>query len=390
MKIVFLSHTPRNYLFKVGSYHLSNHLADLGHDVLYIPSPLSLFHFLNIPMLGDSDYRNVIQSRMRTLVPLRDSHNVTNVTPFVLTPFNKGVFDRPEIPMNQWFTFNRIDKKIKALGFAKADLVIQDKAGLFFMRRFINAHSWIYRATDDYSNMSGGPGQHSIQTLEQEICDFADRVLVTSEPLKQLFWERYGVESSILRNGVEASHFTGRHQEPDEYAMISAPIILYVGSLDQRFDHQLLIETARQSPNLHYMIVGPGSKNSIPDDIENITVLGPKPYAQIPAYMQHADIGILPLKLTDANHARSPMKIYEYGLSGLPVVSTPLRELKNRNEHFITFAKDPQHFHEQIMYCLDHKDTLAVLAKESAGKHSWRSITLQLLDLTTSKPSGAA
>lgn len=388
MKIVFLSHTPRNYLFKVGSYHLSNHLADMGHDILYIPSPLSLFHFLNLPKLGDSDYRNNIQSRMRALTPFLDSYNVTNVTPFVLTPFNKGLFDRPEIPMDQWFTFNRIDKKVKALGFEKADLVIQDKAGLFFMRKFINAHSWIYRATDDYSSMSGGPGQQSIQTLEQEICNFADRVLVTSEPLKQLFWERYDVEASILRNGVEASHFIGRHQKPEEYAMVSSPIILYVGSLDQRFDHHLLIETARQSPDLQYMIVGPQSKKNILDKIKNITVLGPKPYAQIPAYMQHADVGILPLKLTDANHARSPMKIYEYGISGLPVVSTPLRELKNRNEYFINFAKDPQHFHEQIMYSLDHKDKLAVLAKESADKHSWRSITQQLLDLTTSNASG--
>ncbi|SHE43337.1 Glycosyltransferase involved in cell wall bisynthesis [Fodinibius roseus] len=390
MKIVFLSHTPRNYLFKVGSYHLSNHLADLGHDVLYIPSPLSLFHFINIPMLGDSDYRNVIQSRMHTLTPLRDSDKVTNITPFVLTPFNKGVFDRPEIPMNQWFTFNRIDKKIKALGFDKADLVIQDKAGLFFMRKFINAQSWIYRATDDYSGMSGGPGKQSIQMLEQKICDFADRVLVTSGPLQQLFRERYGVEASILRNGVEASHFTGRHQKPEEYTGVSAPIILYVGSLDQRFDHHLLIETARQSPDFHYMIVGPQGKKNIPDDIENITILGPKPYAQIPAYMQHAEVGILPLTLTEANHARSPMKIYEYGISGLPVVSTPLRELKNRNEHFITFAKDSQHFHEQIMYCLDHKDKLAALARDSADKHSWRSITQQLLDLTTSNSSGVA
>ncbi len=228
MKIVFLSHTPRNYLFKVGSYHLSNHLADMGHDVLYIPSPLSLFHFLNIPKLGDSDYRNNIQSRIRTLTPFLDSYNVTNVTPFVFIPFNKGIFDRPEIPMDQWFTFNRIDKKIKALGFDKADLVIQDKAGLFFMRKFINAYRWIYRATDDYSSMTGGPGQQSIQTLEQEICDFADRVLVTSEPLQQLFCERYDVEASILRNGVEASHFTGRQRKPEEYATVSSPIILYV------------------------------------------------------------------------------------------------------------------------------------------------------------------
>lgn len=383
MKIAFLSHTPRNYLFKVGSYHLSNHLAGMGHEVLYIPSPLSLFHFLNIPKWGDEDYRNVIKSRLQTLQPYLDSHKVISLTPFVLTPFNKGIFDRAAIPMNQWYTFNRVDKKVIDLGFEEIDLVIQDKPGLFFMRKFIHAESWIYRATDDYSNMGGGPGLESIQALEQKICDFSNQVLVTSEPLQQLFAERYNVRASILRNGVEASHFMSEHTRPAEYASISKPIILYVGSLDRRFDLELLIETARHSQDLQYIIVGPQSKENIPGHIDNITALGPRPYEQVPAFMQHADVGILPLKLTDANHARSPMKIYEYGICGLPVVSTPLRELKNRNEGFITFAKDAAHFYNQIKYCLLHKDKLASLARESSQNHSWNSITHQLLELTT-------
>ncbi|HLR33098.1 MAG TPA: glycosyltransferase [Fodinibius sp.] len=381
MKIVFLSHTPRNYLFKVGSYHLSNYLAGMGHQVLYIPSPLSLFHFLNVPMLGDEDYRNVIKSRLLTLTPSLDSHNITNLTPFVLTPFNKGLFDRPKIPQSQWFTFNRIDKKITDLGFDKADLVIQDKPALFFLRKSISARHWIYRATDDYSNMANGPGPQSIRVLEQKICDFSDQVVVTSEPLKQLFAERYGTQARVLRNGVDASHFTSPRPKPKEYLSTSKPVILYVGSLDQRFDLNLLIETAKRSRDLHYMIVGPQDNVQIPDTVDNITVLGPRPYGQVPAYMQHADVGILPLSLTDANHARSPMKIYEYGICGLPVVSTPLRELKNRNEDFIIFAGEPRHFHEQIRYGLHHKKKLASLAKKTAREYSWESITRQLLDL---------
>lgn len=384
MKIVFLSHTPRNYLFKVGSYHLSNNLAQMGHEVLYIPASLSPFHFLNIPKIGDEDYRNVIKSRLRTLKPTVDSHNITNITPFVLTPFNKGIFDRPDIPVKQWFTFNRIDKKLKTIGFDEVDLVIQDKPGLFFIRRFIDAARWIYRPTDDYSSMSRGPGQQSIRTLEQKICDFSDQVLVTSAPLKQLFSERYGVQAAILRNGVEASHFTTIYKKPEEYTAISKPIVLYVGSLDERFDLELLIKTASYCSDFHYIIVGPESKERIPNDAENITALGPKPYEQVPAYMQHADIGILPLKLTEANHARSPMKVYEYGICGLPVVSSPLRELENRNEDFITFAKDPEHFCGQIMHCLDQKKELSMLAKKSSQKHSWRSITQRLMELTSS------
>ncbi|MCW9709186.1 glycosyltransferase [Fodinibius salsisoli] len=387
MKIVFLSHTPRNYLFKVGSYHLSNECARLGHEVLYIPSPLSPFHFLNFPKLGDKDYRDVIKSRLQTLQPEKDSHGITNLTPFVLTPYNKGIFDRPEIPLRQQFTFNQIKKKLKNIGFDSVDLVIQDKVGLFFMRNLINAQSWVYRATDDYSNMSKGAGKKSIQILEQKICNFSNHVLVTSEPLQQVFKKRYGVDASILRNGVDANHFAAKHNQPKEYTSITKPIVLYVGSLDERFHLELLTQAAQQSPELQYVIVGPKSKERIPDNIPNITALGPKPYEQVPAYMQHADIGILPLKMTEANHARSPMKIYEYGISGLPVVSTPLRELKKRKEKFIAFAEDSTHFHRQIQESLAQKDQLSSIAKRSSKKHSWQSITEQLLSLSMAPKS---
>ncbi|SMO90589.1 glycosyltransferase [Fodinibius sediminis] len=385
MNIVFLSHTPRNYLFKVGSYHLSRNLASMGHRVLYVPSPLSLFHFLNLPKLGDADYRNVLKSRLNTLSPNIDSDNITNLTPFVLTPFNRGIFDRARIPLNQWFTFNRMGSKIKKLDFKEADLVIQDKPGLFFMRKFIQARTWIYRATDDYSNMSRGAGKQAIQDLEQQICTFADLVLVTSEPLRQLFEQRYGIQARVLRNGVEASHFSTPREKPREYLGITTPIVLYVGSLDDRFDLDLLKKTARLSPDLHFVIIGPGSRKHLDGKISNITALGPKPYEEVPAFMQHADIGILPLKLTEANHARSPMKVYEYGISGLPVVSTPLKELKNRNEDFITFAGDAKQFHEQLRYCLNNQQKLAAMAQQESRKHSWQSITKQLLNLATPK-----
>jgi glycosyltransferase involved in cell wall biosynthesis len=381
MKIVFLSHTPRNYLFKVGSYHLSNECARLGHEVLYVPSPLSPFHFLNLPKFGDADYWNVIKSRLQTLKPHQDSAGITNLTPFVFTPYNKGIFDRPEIPIRQEFTFNKIGQKLQNTGFDEVDLVIQDKVGLFFMRKFINARSWVYRATDDYSNMSRGPGKESIQMLEQKICNFANRILVTSNPLQQLFDERYNVEASVLRNGVDADHFTRQYDPPKEYASISKPIILYVGSLDERFDLQLLISAAKEQPERQYVIVGPESKERIPEGISNITALGPKPYEQVPAYMQHADIGILPLKMTEANHARSPMKIYEYGICGLPVVSTPLRELQNREEPFISFAEGAESFHQQISASLSQKERLSKIARRSSKENAWQSITQRMLNV---------
>src|SRR5699024_2381874 len=160
--------------------------------------------------------------------------------------------------LTQWFTFNRIDKKIKQLGFTSTDLVIQDKPALFFVRKFINTKRWIYRATDDYSSMSRGAGAHSIQKLEQEICNYADRGLVTSAPWNSPSCRRYSASTAILRNGGAARHFTQTAPIPREYQNIQKPITLYGGSLDDRSELDFLLKTAEKTQSLHYMIVGPG------------------------------------------------------------------------------------------------------------------------------------
>ena len=68
--------------------------------------------------------------------------------------------------------------------------------------------------------------------------------------------------------------------------------------------------------------------------ISNIYALGPKEYASIPGYLQHAQVGIIPFdvkgyaKLIDAVN---PLKLYEYMASSLPVVATRWKELEYLN-----------------------------------------------------------
>lgn len=384
MKIIFLSHTPRDSIFKVGNIHLSREYARMNHEVLYIPSAVSPFHLLNIPALRDKNYRNTLKNRIQSFSVQRDEEGVLNLTPFIFIPFNRHLFDNHTIVLRRKFTFNRIGKKLKKIGFNEPDLLIQDRPGLFFLRHYLNAKTWIYRATDDYSTMSGGPSRTSIQKLEGKICQFADQVVVTSEPLKQLFRERYNVEAAVVRNGVDTEHFTKPQPIPAEYQSLNKPIMVYVGSFDNRFDSDLLLKTADKNTAYNYVLIGPESKALTSPDRPNIIALGPKPYQQVPAYMQHADIGMLPLKLTPANHARSPMKMYEYGICGLPVVSTPLEELQARREDFVTFADTPERFCSQIGQSLDQKNRIASIAIDRSKTHSWNKIAREILALADS------
>ena len=58
----------------------------------------------------------------------------------------------------------------------------------------------------------------------------------------------------------------------------------------------------------------------------NVRVLGPRPYAHVPAYVQAFDVCWVPFDQSQVSRAANPVKIYEYLALGKPVVSTPVAD----------------------------------------------------------------
>ena len=59
----------------------------------------------------------------------------------------------------------------------------------------------------------------------------------------------------------------------------------------------------------------------------NIHWLGGRDYRELPKYLAHWDVGIMPFALNEATRFISPTKTPEYLASGLPVVSTPITDV---------------------------------------------------------------
>ncbi len=104
---------------------------------------------------------------------------------------------------------------------------------------------------------------------------------------------------------------------------------LYVGSLhEERLDVPLVVELASRRPDLAVVLVGPDSLSAGATAalraVDNIHLLGPRPYGQIPAYLQHADVVIIPHLVNPFTESLDPIKAYECVAAGRPTVATPV------------------------------------------------------------------
>ena len=88
------------------------------------------------------------------------------------------------------------------------------------------------------------------------------------------------------------------------------------------------IELARSAADLSIALVGPDSLLSASRRLlgsqENIRLLGPRPYAVIPAYLQHADVVIVPHRVSPFTDSLDPIKAYECLAVARPTVATPV------------------------------------------------------------------
>ncbi len=150
----------------------------------------------------------------------------------------------------------------------------------------------------------------------------------------------------LLPNGVEWAHFEAPRPEPADIADLPRPRIGYVGLLSHFLDFEKL-EALRQARGTGTIVlIGPESpairvKLKEFAAREGVVLLGPKPYADVPAYMQAFDVGMLPWLANDYYvRGMSTNKTYQYLAAGIPAVVTPIFGQPEEPPH-LTYASTP-------------------------------------------------
>ena len=166
--------------------------------------------------------------------------------------------------------------------------------------------------------------------LERRLLRRADLVFTAGRSLHEAKSRLHG-NVHLFRASVDAAHFgTARNpvpaQEPDDQAGLPCPRLGFFGVLDERIDLGLVAGIAARRPDWQLIMIGPAATidpASLPRR-PNLHWLGMKPYAELPAYLAHWDIALMPFARNAATRFISPAKTPEYLAAGLPVISTPV------------------------------------------------------------------
>ncbi len=104
------------------------------------------------------------------------------------------------------------------------------------------------------------------------------------------------------------------------------PIVGFYGSLSGWIDIELLIKTAKTMPGTNFVFIGPVNTDTQGlDEMPNVFMLGPKPHHQLPGYVQHFRVAMLPFRDTPQIRACNPLKLREYMASGVAIAATDFR-----------------------------------------------------------------
>ncbi|MDX6804938.1 glycosyltransferase [Terrihabitans sp. PJ23] len=188
----------------------------------------------------------------------------------------------------------------------------------------------IYDNMDELSAFRGAPPR--MVALERELLRRADIVFTGGQSLFEAKKDRHP-NVHAFPSSIDAGHF---HQargkaldEPEDQAAIPHPRLGFFGVIDERMDVDLVGRMADLRPDWQFVMIGPVVKidpAALPQR-PNLHWLGGKSYQELPAYLSGWDAGIMPFAINESTRFISPTKTPEFLAAGLPVVSTPIRDV---------------------------------------------------------------
>jgi glycosyltransferase involved in cell wall biosynthesis len=270
----------------------------------------------------------------------------------------------------------------------------------------------IYDCMDELAAFANAPA--GMLDFEIELFRRADHVFTGGHSLYEAKAPHHH-SVHAFPSSIDPEHFAaarGELPEPGDLVGLEGLRIGFYGVIDERADLPLIDGIAALRPEWNVVLVGPVMKveeSSLPRR-DNIHYLGSKSYADLPSYLAHWDVAMMPFALNESTRFISPTKTPEYLAAGKPVVSTAIRDVVRPygDAGVVHIASGPEEFVRAAEAALGERrddpawlDRVDALLKENSWDATWAAMatlerdtpltgTVEALDTSAGREIGSA
>lgn len=246
----------------------------------------------------------------------------------------------------------RIVRTARHLGMNEPALWINDPS--FAGVSSISGWQTMYDMTDDWLSASRSESElNRVARGEQHLLRHAAEVVACSrELIRRKSPDRPPTRRpiSLIPNAVDVAAYSAAHRRPSD--LPAGRTAVYVGTLHpDRFDVELAISSAHLLGELGTLVlVGPNLLGAVATGElrrAGAQVLGSRSRDEVIAYLQHADVLVVPHVVTLFTESLDPIKLYEYQAVRKRIVSTAVAGFRETHDARIVLA-DGAHFADAI------------------------------------------
>jgi glycosyltransferase involved in cell wall biosynthesis len=236
----------------------------------------------------------------------------------------------------------------------------------------------IYQCIDDMTQ-EAYTARHGAR-MEEAVISQADIAFVTSRNLHRLK-KTLNPNTYVLHNAVDISIFEKALERPlprpKELEGVTGKIIGFTGNLNEyRLNYPLFRKIAERHPDKTLVLVGPLNSDDYKthglDQMPNVILTGGKHITELPAFLQHFDVAIIPFLLNKLTASIYPLKINEYLAAGKPVVATNFSEDIRSFVPDVYLAESEEDFIQLINKAIaENNETLISRRTLTARQNTW-------------------
>lgn len=336
------------------SQHLFRHVA-AEHDVLWVET------------FGMRAPRPTRADALRTVEKMASWGGREPATPWAELPARVTRFAPPLPPRPARLLSRVVRRRAAALGLRDPVLVITVPVVAGVVGQLGEAASVYYRV-DDFTHWPGY-AHDAIAKAEARLAASVDGLLYTTPTLDL---PGFSGPRHLLDHGVAVEHFATPAPRPEGLPE-RGPVLLFAGRIDERIDGDLLADLPGT-----VVLLGRAA-GPVPDGVVHLPEVS---YADLPAWLQAADVLLLPYRRGAWTDTIQPLKLREYVASGTPVASTALPEVL-RADLGVFVGETRQGFRDAVAEALaDRRSRSARRAPVTA--HTWSARSEELLAFVAS------